>query len=158
MGVHTRSSRESTPKGPRTRCAASFCAFLRGEQGELEEKINGGGSGRARNRPTLTRCTRIMPALFFANEKIAKTHCQNGKKMHDQKSTAQSWPWMRNFARNNVHVRGMPAIYARAPFMSKSNMDPARKNKAILFPSVGNSSFLQFCVCGSVACGPGVCH
>ena len=37
------------------------------------------------------------------------------------------------FCAHNAHVRGMPVIYARAPFLSKSNMDPARKNKAILF-------------------------
>ena len=37
------------------------------------------------------------------------------------------------FCAHNVHVRGMPVIYTRAPFLSKSTMDPARKNKAILF-------------------------
>ena len=37
------------------------------------------------------------------------------------------------FCAHNAHVRGMPVIYARAPFLSKSTMDPARKNKAILF-------------------------
>ena len=37
------------------------------------------------------------------------------------------------FCAHNVHVRDMPVFYTRAPFLSKSTMDPARKNKAILF-------------------------
>ena len=67
--------------------------------------------------------------VFFCNEKSRKrpkNASKPGKRDAKLAKDAQ-------FCAHNVHVRGMPVFYARAPFLSKSNMDSARKTKAILF-------------------------
>ena len=67
--------------------------------------------------------------VFFCNEKNRKRQKNTSKPgKHHAKLAMDA-----QFCAHNVHVRDMPAIYTRAPFLSKSNMYPARKNKAILF-------------------------
>ena len=65
--------------------------------------------------------------VFFDNVKIRKRQKNTSKPgKHHAKLAMDA-----QFCAHNVHVRGMPVIYTRAPFLS--TMDPARKNKAILF-------------------------